>query len=414
MTTLYPLFYVVMKINKQNSAYFVSNTNKQTKHRMKIGIVCYPTFGGSGVVATELGKALAAHGHQIHFITYSQPARLDFFSENLYYHEVSISKYPLFDFPPYELALASKLVDVVRFEKLDVLHVHYAIPHASAAFMAKQILATYGIHIPVVTTLHGTDITLVGKDKSYSPVVTFSINQSDGVTAVSQNLKEETLSHFDITRDIHVIPNFVDLQRFSLKPRQHFKQAIAPGDERVLVHTSNFRKVKRTDDVIRIFKKVQEAIPSKLLMVGDGPERANAEQLSRDLGISNDVRFLGKQEAIEEILSVSDLFLIPSGSESFGLAALEAMACKVAVISSNTGGLPELNIDGVTGFLGDVGDVDTMANKTIHILEDSDRLKQFKEAALNRARDFEISTIVPMYEQYYEEVIAGVRKRQGA
>lgn len=280
--------------------------------------------------------------------------------------------------------------------------------------MAKQILATYGIHIPVVTTLHGTDITLVGKDKSYSPVVTFSINQSDGVTAVSQNLKEETLSHFDITRDIHVIPNFIDLQRFSLKPRQHFKQAIAPGDERVLVHTSNFRKVKRTDDVIRIFKKVQEAIPSKLLMVGDGPERANAEQLSRDLGISNDVRFLGKQEAIEEILSVSDLFLIPSGSESFGLAALEAMACKVAVISSNTGGLPELNIDGVTGFLGDVGDVDTMANKAIHILEDSDRLKQFKEAALNRARDFEISTIVPMYEQYYEEVIAGVRKRQGA
>ena len=381
---------------------------------MKIGIVCYPTFGGSGVVATELGKALAAHGHQIHFITYSQPARLDFFSENLYYHEVSISKYPLFDFPPYELALASKLVDVVRFEKLDVLHVHYAIPHASAAFMAKQILATYGIHIPVVTTLHGTDITLVGKDKSYSPVVTFSINQSDGVTAVSQNLKDETLSHFDITRDIHVIPNFIDLQRFRLKPRQHFKQAIAPGDERVLVHTSNFRKVKRTDDVIRIFKKVQDAIPSKLLMVGDGPERANAEQLSRDLGISNDVRFLGKQEAIEEILSVSDLFLIPSGSESFGLAALEAMACKVAVISSNAGGLPELNIDGVTGFLGDVGDVDTMARKAIHILEDNDRLNRFKEAALGRARDFEISTVVPRYEQYYEEVMADVRLRHGA
>lgn len=381
---------------------------------MKIGIVCYPTFGGSGVVATELGKALAAHGHQIHFITYSQPARLDFFSENLYYHEVSISKYPLFDFPPYELALASKLVDVVRFEKLDLLHVHYAIPHASAAFMAKQILATYGIHIPVVTTLHGTDITLVGKDKSYSPVVTFSINQSDGVTAVSQNLKDETLSHFDITRDIHVIPNFVDLQRFSLKPRQHFKQAIAPGDERVLVHTSNFRKVKRTEDVIRIFNKVQAAIPSKLLMVGDGPERANAEQLSRDLGISNDVRFLGKQEAIEEILSVSDLFLIPSGSESFGLAALEAMACKVAVISSNTGGLPELNLEGVTGFLGDVGDVDTMASKAIYILEDNERLKQFKEAALKRATDFEISTIVPSYEQYYEEVIANVRKQHGS
>ena len=376
---------------------------------MKIGIVCYPTFGGSGVVATELGKALAANGHQIHFITYSQPARLDFFSENLYYHEVTISKYPLFDFPPYELALASKLVDVVRFEKLDVLHVHYAIPHASAAFMAKQILATYGIHIPVVTTLHGTDITLVGKDASYSPVVTFSINQSDGVTAVSQNLKEETLDHFDIQREIRVIPNFIDLSRFSLKPRQHFKQAIAPGDERVLVHTSNFRKVKRTMDVIRIFKKVQEKIPSKLLMVGDGPERTNAEQLSRELGVSNDIRFLGKQDAIEEILSVSDLFLIPSGSKSFGLAALEALACKVPIISSNTGGLPELNVDGVTGFLSDVGDVDAMAANAIHILGDNERLAQFKEAALERASDFQLANIMPLYEQYYQEVIDGAK-----
>ena len=374
---------------------------------MKIGIVCYPTFGGSGVVATELGKALAANGHQIHFITYSQPARLDFFSENLFYHEVTISKYPLFDFPPYELALASKLVDVVRFEKLDVLHVHYAIPHASAAFMAKQILATYGINIPVVTTLHGTDITLVGKDASYSPVVTFSINQSDGVTAVSENLKAETFDHFDITREIRVIPNFIDLDRFSLKPRQHFKQAIAPGDERVLVHTSNFRKVKRTTDVIRIFQKVQEKIPSKLLMVGDGPERSAAEQLSRELGVANDIRFLGKQDAIEEILSVSDLFIIPSGSESFGLAALEAMACKVPVISSNTGGLPELNVDGVTGFLSDIGDVDSMAANAIHILEDNDRLEQFKEAALNQAKRFQLANIMPLYEQYYEEVIAG-------
>ncbi|SKB84625.1 N-acetyl-alpha-D-glucosaminyl L-malate synthase BshA [Parapedobacter luteus] len=377
---------------------------------MKIGIVCYPTFGGSGVVATELGKALAANGHQIHFITYSQPARLDFFSENLYYHEVTISKYPLFDFPPYELALASKLVDVVRFEKLDLLHVHYAIPHASAAFMAKQILATYGIHIPVVTTLHGTDITLVGKDASYSPVVTFSINQSDGVTAVSQNLKEETLSYFDVQREIRVIPNFVDLDRFSLKPRQHFKQAIAPGDERILVHTSNFRKVKRTTDVIRIFKKVQQEVPSKLLMVGDGPERTAAEQLSRELGVANDIRFLGKQDAIEEILSVSDLFIIPSGSESFGLAALEAMACKVPVISSNTGGLPELNIDGVTGFLSDVGDVDSMAANAIHILEDSARLAQFKEAALERAKDFKLANIMPLYEQYYQEVIDSVQQ----
>lgn len=374
---------------------------------MKIGIVCYPTFGGSGVVATELGKALAANGHQIHFITYSQPARLDFFSENLYYHEVTISKYPLFDFPPYELALASKLVDVVRFEQLDVLHVHYAIPHASAAFMAKQILATYGIHIPVVTTLHGTDITLVGKDASYSPVVTFSINQSDGVTAVSENLKEETLNHFDINREIRVIPNFIDLNRFNLKPRQHFKQAIAPGDERVLVHTSNFRKVKRTTDVIRIFEKVKAKIPSKLLMVGDGPERTAAEQLSRELGVAEDIRFLGKQDAIEEILSVSDLFLIPSGSESFGLAALEAMACKVPVISSNSGGLPELNVDGVTGFLSDIGDVDSMAAHAIHILEDCDRLQQFKEAALNRAKDFQLANIMPLYEQYYNEVITG-------
>jgi len=374
---------------------------------MKIGIVCYPTFGGSGVVATELGKALAANGHQIHFITYSQPARLDFFSENLYYHEVTISKYPLFDFPPYELALASKLVDVVRFEKLDVLHVHYAIPHASAAFMAKQILATYGIDIPVVTTLHGTDITLVGKDASYSPVVTFSINQSDGVTAVSTNLKEETLNYFDVKREIRVIPNFVDLSRFSLKPRQHFKQAIAPGDERILVHTSNFRKVKRTTDVIQIFKKVQEKIPSKLLMVGDGPERTHAEKLSRELGVDKDIRFLGKQDAIEEILSVSDLFIIPSGSESFGLAALEAMACKVPVISSNTGGLPELNIDGVTGYLSDVGDVDAMATNAIHILEDSARLEQFKEAALKRAKDFQLANIMPLYEQYYQEVISG-------
>lgn len=374
---------------------------------MKIGIVCYPTFGGSGVVATELGKALAANGHQIHFITYSQPARLDFFSENLYYHEVTISKYPLFDFPPYELALASKLVDVVRFEKLDVLHVHYAIPHASAAFMAKQILATYGIDIPVVTTLHGTDITLVGKDASYSPVVTFSINQSDGVTAVSENLKEETLSHFDVRREIRVIPNFIDLSRFNLQPRQHFKQAIAPGDERVLVHTSNFRKVKRTTDVIRIFKKVQEKIPSKLLMVGDGPERTAAEQLSRELGVANDIRFLGKQDAVEEILSVSDLFLIPSGSESFGLAALEAMACKVPVISSNTGGLPELNVDGVTGFLSEIGDVDSMAANAIYILEDCDRLQQFKEAALERAKDFQLANIMPLYEQYYQEVITG-------
>ena len=372
---------------------------------MKIGIVCYPTFGGSGVVATELGKALAANGHQVHFITYSQPARLDFFSENLFYHEVSVSKYPLFDYPPYELALASKLVDVVRFENLDILHVHYAIPHASAAFMAKQILATYGIHIPVVTTLHGTDITLVGKDPIYKPVVTFSINQSDGVTAVSQNLKEDTYKHFDIESDIRVIPNFVDMQRFSLKPKNHFKIAIAPNNERIVVHTSNFRKVKRTQDVIYIFEQIRKVVPSKLLMVGDGPERVYCEQLCRDLKICSDVRFLGKQDAVEEILSVCDLFIMPSESESFGLAALEAMACKVPVITSNAGGLPELNINGVTGYMDPVGDVDAMAKHAIEILGDNLRLSQFKENALKRAKEFDLGLILPVYENFYKEVL---------
>jgi N-acetyl-alpha-D-glucosaminyl L-malate synthase BshA len=372
---------------------------------MKIGIVCYPTFGGSGVVATELGKALAKNGHQVHFITYSQPARLDFFSENLYYHEVSVSQYPLFDYPPYEIVLASKLVDVVRFEGLDLLHVHYAIPHASAAFMAKQILATYGIHIPVVTTLHGTDITLVGKDVTFKPVVTFSINQSDGVTSVSEDLKRSTYEHFDIQKDIKVIPNFIDLTRFSLKPKDHFKKAIAPNNERILVHTSNFRKVKRATDVIRIFKKVNETIPSKLLMVGDGEDRVNCEALCREFKICENVRFLGKQDAVEEILSVADLFVMPSHSESFGLAALEAMACKVPIISSNTGGLPELNVQGVTGFLSDVGDVEDMAKNAIHILEDSKRLATFKENALSRAKEFDLSRILPIYEQFYKEVL---------
>ena len=377
---------------------------------MKIGIVCYPTFGGSGVVATELGKALANNGHQVHFITYSQPARLDFFSENLYYHEVAINQYPLFDFPPYETALASKLVDVVRFENLDLLHVHYAIPHASVAFLAKQILATYGINIPVVTTLHGTDITLVGKDKSFSPVVTFSINKSDGVTTVSDSLKEQTLSYFDISNHIEVIPNFIDLHRFHNKNHEHFKKAIAPNHERIIVHTSNFRKVKRVDDVVKIFHKIIQEVPSKLLMVGDGPERRNAEEQARELGITDCIRFLGKQDAIEEILSIADLFIMPSGSESFGLAALEAMACKVPVISSNTGGLPELNVQGFSGYLSDVGDVDDMAKNTIHILKDCEVLNQFKENALTRAKEFELSKIVPRYEKFYEEVIEKVKK----
>lgn len=372
---------------------------------MKIGIVCYPTFGGSGVVATELGKALANEGHQVHFITYSQPARLDFFSANLFYHEVSVRSYPLFDYAPYESALASKMVDVVRFEQLDVLHVHYAIPHASAAFMAKQILASYGINIPVVTTLHGTDITLVGKDPTYKPVVTFSINQSDGITTVSNDLKKDTLKHFKITKDIRVIPNFIDLTRFTLQAKDHFKKAIAPNNERILIHTSNFRKVKRTKDVIRVFEKVQSVIPSKLLMVGDGPERAYDEQLCRELDICDNVRFLGKQDAVEEILSVSDLFLIPSESESFGLAALEAMACKVPVLSSNAGGLPELNIDGFCGYMDNVGDIDGMAKHAIEILKDDDTLNEFKENAFIRAKDFDLKKILPIYVAYYKEIV---------
>lgn len=372
---------------------------------MKIGIVCYPTFGGSGVVATELGKALAKAGHKIHFITYSQPTRLDFFNENLFYHEVDIRSYPLFQYPPYELALASKMVDVVKYEKLDILHVHYAIPHASSAYMAKQILKTEGIDIPVVTTLHGTDITLVGKDASYEPVVTFSINQSDAITAVSADLKKDTYEHFNVTRDIHVIPNFIDLERFKKQKKEHFRKAICPDGESLLVHTSNFRKVKRVDDVIRIFNNVRKEIPAKLLLVGDGPERNNIEALCREIGTCDDVRFLGKLEAVEEVLSVADLFLMPSEKESFGLAALEAMACEIPVISTNAGGLPELNIHGETGFLSNVGDVEDMTKNAMTIL-DKDNLQTFKTNALARAKEFDLSIIMPIYEKVYESVLS--------
>ncbi|MEQ8581708.1 MAG: N-acetyl-alpha-D-glucosaminyl L-malate synthase BshA [Marinoscillum sp.] len=375
---------------------------------MKIGIVCYPTYGGSGVVATELGKALAKEGHEIHFITYSQPTRLDFFSENLYYHEVSVKSYPLFDYPPYELALASKMVDVVEHEKIDILHVHYAIPHASAAYMAKQILKTKGIVIPVITTLHGTDITLVGKDATYEPVVTFSINQSDGVTAVSEDLRKDTLEHFDITRDIAVIPNFIDLERFKKQKKDHFKKAICPLDEKLIVHTSNFRKVKRVQDVIDVFNRVRKVIPSKLLMVGDGPERHTMEELCRSMCNIDDVRFLGKLEAVEEVLSVSDLFLMTSEKESFGLAALEAMACQVPVISTNAGGLPELNLHGTSGFVCEVGDTKTMAEYAIHILDDANLLK-FKEGALNRAKDFDVTNILPLYERFYIQTMENTK-----
>lgn len=371
---------------------------------MKIGIVCYPTFGGSGVVATELGKALAKAGHPVHFITYSQPPRLDFFNENLFYHEVYIPNYPLFQYPPYELALASKMVEVVKNAHLDLLHVHYAIPHASSAFMAKQILATQGIHIPFITTLHGTDITLVGKDPSFEPVVTFSINASDGVTAVSESLRQDTYAQFDVRRPIEVIPNFIDLERFKKQKKEHFKLAICPNGEKLLVHISNFRRVKRIDDLLRFFQKFRTVLPAKLLLVGDGPERPGLEKLSRELGLTNDVRFLGKLDAIEEVLSVADLFVMPSEKESFGLAALEAMACEVPVISSNAGGLPEVNLDGVTGFTLPVGDVDGMVEKALFVLDDANLLT-FKAAALRRAQEFDITRILPQYEAFYESIL---------
>lgn len=372
--------------------------------QIKIGIVCYPTFGGSGVVATELGKALAQEGHQVHFITYSQPSRLDFLNENIFYHEVDIRSYPLFEYPPYELALASKIVNVALNEGLDLVHVHYAIPHASAAYMAKQILKTHGITLPVVTTLHGTDITLVGKDASYEPVVTFSINESDGVTAVSEDLRRETYEHFNINNKIEVIPNFIDLEKFKKQKKDHFKRAICPEGEVLIVHTSNFRKVKRIPDVIQIFNNIRKVIPAKLLMIGDGPERVPAEQQCRELGICQDVRFLGKLEAVEEVLSVADLFLMPSEKESFGLAALEAMACEVPVISTNTGGIPELNVQGVTGFLSNIGDVADMTRNALLIL-DKNNLPVFKQNALNRAKEFDITRILPRYESYYYQVI---------
>jgi L-malate glycosyltransferase len=372
---------------------------------MKIGIICYPTYGGSGVVATELGKALASVGHEVHFITYTQPPRLDFFSENIFYHEVSVASYPLFEYLPYESALASKMVDVTVNEQLDLIHVHYAIPHASAAYLAKQILKYKGIHVPVITTLHGTDITLVGRDPSFEPVVTFSINESDGVTAVSESLRNDTYSSFEILSAIEVIPNFIDLKRFRKQPKEHFKLAICPHGEKLLMHTSNFRKVKRIEDIIQVFAKVQKQVPAKLLLVGDGPERSGIESLCRELGVAADVRFLGKLDTIEEALSMADLFFLTSEKESFGLAALEAMACEVPVISSNAGGIPEVNIHGVTGFLSEIGDIDDMVSNTIKILSDEDLLTQMKANALARAKEFSLEKILPMYERYYEKIV---------
>ncbi|SFT49235.1 N-acetyl-alpha-D-glucosaminyl L-malate synthase BshA [Lishizhenia tianjinensis] len=377
---------------------------------MKIGIVLYPTFGGSGVVATELGKALARKGHEIHFITYSQPVRLGSFRENIYYHEVAVSDYPLFEYQPYETELASKLVDVVTHEELDLLHVHYAIPHASAAFMAQQILQTKGIDIPFITTLHGTDITLVGKDPSFEPVITFCLNQSDAVTAVSESLKKDTYEHFDTNRKIHVIPNFICLEEYNKDFNLDIRRRYAQDNERIICHVSNFRKVKRVEDVVKTFKKINEKIPSRLLLVGDGPERFNVEKLCRELGTCDRVITVGKVRDTSHVVGLADLFLLPSQTESFGLAALEAMAANVPVVSSNTGGIPEVNEHGFSGYLTDVGDIEEMARYSIEILEDDEVLKKFKANASSQAAKFSLDAVLPMYEDLYKEVLANHQK----
>jgi N-acetyl-alpha-D-glucosaminyl L-malate synthase BshA len=371
---------------------------------MNIGITCYPTYGGSGVIATELGKALALRGHQIHFISYAMPMRLDGFLENIYYHEVEIANYPLFEFPLYTPALASKMTEVAKFHHLQLIHVHYAIPHAISAYLAKQIL---GDQVKVVTTLHGTDITLVGLEPSFLPLVKFSIEQSDGVTAVSRFLKEKTLTNYGITKDIEVIPNFVDVNKYKRMFLENVRCAIAPKKEKILIHTSNFRPVKRVDDVIRIFHKVREKVPSKLVLIGDGPERSNCEQLCRELGISRDVKFMGKQSELVHLLSVGDVFLMPSQSESFGLSALEAMACEVPVVSSSVGGLPELVAHTETGFIAEIGDIDRMARYTIDLLTNESKQRTFAHAARKRAVEhFAMDKIVEQYEQYYNQVVS--------
>ena len=370
---------------------------------MKIGIVCYPTFGGSGVVATELGMALADNGHEVHFITYNQPVRLDFLSHKLHFHQVLIEEYPLFQYQPYELALSSKMVEVVEKHKLEVLHVHYAIPHAYAAFMAKQMLKEKGIAIKVVTTLHGTDITLVGSHPTYKTAVEFSINNSDVVTAVSNNLKKTTNSLFNINKEIKVIYNFIDVKKYDVAEHQECKRsALAEPNERILTHISNFRPVKRVEDVVKIFYKVQKEIPSKLLMIGEGPDRAKAERLAKKLGISESVFFLGNSTEITKILCYTDVFLLPSQTESFGLAALEAMAAKTAIISTNTGGLPEVNIHGETGFLSELGDVEDMAKNAISILKEDATLNRFKQNAKEHTKRFSLENILPVYEDIYK------------
>lgn len=376
--------------------------------QLKIGIVCYPTFGGSGVVATELGKALADKGHEIHFITYSQPVRLGAARKNIRYHEVNVSDYPLFLYPPYELVLASKMVDVAKHEKLDLLHVHYAIPHASAAYTAKQVLAEEGIHLPVITTLHGTDITLLGKDASFEPVISFAINKSDAVTAVSHSLRLDTYKLFGINRDIEVIPNFINFEKMEFPNKESMRFEYCDEGEKLLVHISNFRPVKRLIDVIEVFRRIKDEVPSRLLLAGDGPDRTKAEQLCREYNMCDKVIFLGNVKNPSEVLSVADLFLLPSESESFGLAALEAMALGVPVISTNTGGLPEVNRHGVTGMMSNVGDVEDMARNALFLLRDEEKLRKFKSKALERAREFDIHRVLPLYEQVYNSVLSTV------
>jgi len=372
--------------------------------KYKIGIVCYPTYGGSGVVATELGMALASKDHEVHFISYSQPFRLDVFSNKINFHEVSVPDYPLFEYIPYEHNLTAKLVDVVLHEKLNLLHVHYAIPHASAALSAKQILAAQGIHIPIITTLHGTDITLLGKDKSFKSVIEFAINNSDAVTAVSKSLKKETITSFKLEKKIQVIPNFIDSTLYKFENDKTLRRSFAKDSEKIIIHISNFRKVKRVQDVLKVFVKIRKEIPSKLLLIGDGPERLKMEQLCRNLDLCDNIRFIGKLKAVERVLSVSDLLLLPSETESFGLVALEAMASKVPVVSSNSGGLPEVNIEGKTGFLLEVKDIDGMARKSISLLADQNKLEQFKENAFSHAMEFDLPNILPLYEKIYENL----------
>jgi len=376
---------------------------------MKIGIVCYPTFGGSGIVATELGKALADKGHEVHFVAYRQPVRLNDQVNNIVFHEVRVADYPLFEYPPYELSLACKLLDVVKYEKLDLLHVHYAIPHAYVAYLTKQMLAEEGIYIPVVTTLHGTDITLVGKSPTLTPAVNFSINHSNVVTAVSHNLKEETLNCFSIRKQIKVIPNFIDFDLHNYTFDKDLHMYYAPNKEKVMIHISNFRPVKRVADVIRIFVNVREKMPVKLLMVGDGPQREVVEYMCRDLGCCDDVRFLGKTKDVSRLLAISDLFVLPSEKESFGLVALEAMAAGIPVVSSNTGGLAHVNIDGVTGYTSAVGDVAKMSNDAISLLSDKGKYSELAQNALSAAKEYDICKILPLYEAVYHEALATIK-----